>query len=345
MDVLQAVLIVLVFALMLGLGATVQLSDLRRLRHAWKAPMVGVACQFGVMPLAAFLLALALGVSDGVGLSMVVIGCSPGGSTSNLFTHLSGGDLPLSITMTVVSTVAALFMMPLLLKFVYAPTFSNDDLEIPFGNVVIALLLVLVPVGLAMAVRHRSERYARFLERIGSATGVIFIVAAIVFGAVSEVRIFSVGWRVWVAAITLLPIGSVLGYWLAKAARLGKPQCRTVALETGIQNSTLSLAILALSFPKKDDEALFDEVTAFPLLYSFFLIVNAIAITFVFRRMHLAETERAKDAGKDVAQLELGEVTPSASLEDVTPTVFAEKEKGTIVEDGEGATNDQVEQV
>ena len=133
-DVLQVLMVGVVFTLMLGLGSTVRVSDLLAIKKNPKAPLIGFICQFVLMPLCAYALAKIVGVTDEQGLSMVLVGCTPGGSTSNLFTFFSRGDLPLSIVMTVISNSAAFFMMPLLL-LIYGPAFTSDSLQIPFGNI------------------------------------------------------------------------------------------------------------------------------------------------------------------------------------------------------------------
>jgi predicted Na+-dependent transporter len=99
-DALQLLMVGVVFCLMLGLGSTVKPSDVTGLRHNPKPAAIGFISQFIFMPLMAFCLAKILDVPDTMGLSMILIGCTPGGSTSNLFTYFSRGDVGLSIAMT-----------------------------------------------------------------------------------------------------------------------------------------------------------------------------------------------------------------------------------------------------
>lgn len=121
--------------------------------------------QFVLMPLCAYALAKAVGVSNEMGLSMILIGCTPGGSTSNLFTYFSRGDLPLSIAMTVISNTAAFFMMPLLL-LIYGPAFTSDSMKIPYTTILAGLLVVLIPVAIGMAILKRNEELAKKLEKV-----------------------------------------------------------------------------------------------------------------------------------------------------------------------------------
>jgi len=97
-------------------------------------------CQFGFMPLFSFVLAKMLNVTDAQGVSMVLIGCTPRGSTSNVFTYHAGGDVSLTITMTVCSTMMAFAMMPLLLM-IYTPAFTNEDIQLPYASIAAGMLI------------------------------------------------------------------------------------------------------------------------------------------------------------------------------------------------------------
>ena len=145
MDPLQLIFAIVVILLMLGLGATLTPADFRQARKVWKAPLVAVLCQFVFMPLISFALAIGLGVTKEQGISMLVVGCSPGGSTSNLFAYYSRGDLPLSIIATSLSTLLSIGLLPLCL-LVYSPPFTDEHLRIPFSSLVPPLVVVRVSV-------------------------------------------------------------------------------------------------------------------------------------------------------------------------------------------------------
>ena len=140
MDALQLVFGIIVVVLMLGLGAAMSPKDFKAALRMWKAPMVAVLCQFILMPLISFGLALGLGVTKEQGLSMLVVGCSPGGSTSNLFAYYSRADLPLSILATSLSTLLSVAFMPLCL-FIYSGPFTDETVEIPLTSLVMPLSL------------------------------------------------------------------------------------------------------------------------------------------------------------------------------------------------------------
>lgn len=305
-DVLQIFMILLVFCLMLGLGSTVRPQNIKDVIKNPKAPAIGFVSQFILMPFTAWAMAKALGVPDTHGLSMILIGCTPGGSTSNLFTYFSRGDLPLSIAMTVVSNTAAFFMMPLLL-LILGPSFTSDDVEIPYASIFVGLLVVLIPVGLGMVVLQKNEGVAKKLEKFASALGTIFIAAAIVAGIVQNPHLFTSGWKLYFSAILMLPCAAGFGYGIATLAGLPNKQRRTIFLETGIQNTTLTIAIITLAYPagkegsptKEAEDDLQKDVLAFALMYSLFLIISSCIATFVFRKLSEGEVEEEEGEKKE----------------------------------------------
>ena len=292
-----------------GLGATLTKAQLvDTITTKKRAVGIGFLSQFLLLPLATFLLALALGVSDTLGTAMVIVASSPGGSTSNLFTYYARLDVALSITMTACSTLLALGLMPLN-TFVYARQFTDENIDIDYVSMVLSLLLVLVPVSVGVYIKHKSDKWAARTERVSSAVGVLFIAVALVFGIASNTHIFDGDWRLWVASVAMLMYGALFGYGASKAARLSEVEARTVSLETGIQNSTLSLAVISLSFPSDTEEEkdLRDDLLVMPLLYSVFLILDAIVLTLLFRWKPVpADPDRDED-GQDA--------TPKATVE------------------------------
>ena len=292
-----------VFTLMLGLGSTVRVSDLLAIKKNPKAPLIGFICQFVLMPLCAYALAKIVGVTDEQGLSMVLVGCTPGGSTSNLFTFFSRGDLPLSIVMTVISNSAAFFMMPLLL-LIYGPAFTSDSLQIPFGNIFAGLLVVLIPVCIGMAILKYYPDFAQKLERLASILGSLFILAAIISGSIQNKDLFTSGWKLYFCSIIMLPFAAFFGYGLSTMAKLPLKQRRTIALETGIQNTTLTIAIIILSYPGGDKAAddLQNKVLAFPLMFTFFLIILSSVIAYIFNKISANEEVAVENAAEAKGQ-------------------------------------------
>lgn len=324
MDHVQLILGAVVILLMLGLGAAISIHDFKQAARLWRAPATAVLCQFGVMPLVAFCLALLLGVTKLQGLSMLVVGCSPGGSTSNLFTYYSRGDLPLSIIATTCSTLLSLVCMPLALA-AYSGPFTDESVHIPFASMVLPLGMVIVPVALGMATKHYSSTVAIYVEKTASVLGMLFILAALVGGIATNLEVFTESWKLWVGAFVLMPVGSGFGYLISYCARLPPRACRTVCLETGLQNSTLALTILAFSFQNSDQ---FKAVSAFPLMYSLALLIDGSIITLIFNRLSRKEDlVKSESTTENNAKLEKDlEKTDSASQESNVCGVTAEQQ-------------------
>ncbi len=125
----QGLLGVLLIVLMMGLGSTLTLANFREILRRPKGPLIGLASQFGWMPLVAFALATLLELPDAMAISLIVVGCTPGGTTSNLFTYYAKADVALSVSMTAISSVAALVMMPLTLTL-YSADFTDASFSV-----------------------------------------------------------------------------------------------------------------------------------------------------------------------------------------------------------------------
>ena len=140
------------------------------------------------------------------------------------------------------------------------------------------LALVLVAVIVGAAVRHFSAKAGAILTKAASGLGGAFIIVAIIVGSVTEAAIFSASWKLYAASIILLPLGAACGYGICHLAGLPPKSCRTISLETGLQNSTLGLTILSFTF--SGDQ--FEEAAVYALLYSLFLVIEGVLISALF---------------------------------------------------------------
>lgn len=274
---LQVLLTIMAFAIMLGLGAALVPRDfLLVLRNPYK-PMIGLLCQFGIMPLLGFLLSLFLNLPEAVAVALLIISCMPGGATSNLFAYLSKGNVALSISMTATSTIAGFLVIPIVIS-IYAAAL---DVQIPRENIVVSLLMLLVPLTLGMTVRSLRPSAAKYLERIGSVLGSALIaVILLVWFFQNWDLLASTSPRVYTAIISLGLFGFLFGLLLARAFRLNWRDARTVSLETGIQNVPLAIAIIVLSFDTRAQQELLPVVA----LYAIFIVLISVLATALYRR-------------------------------------------------------------
>jgi bile acid transporter len=276
----QALLAALLVVLMMGMGASLTLADFRAVLKSPRGPLIGLASQYGWMPLIAFGLAKALGLANDQAISLIIVGCTPGGTTSNLFTYYAKADVALSISMTALSTIVAVVVMPLLL-IVYASSFTDAALKVPYGNITTTLAVMLAPLAIGMFVRARRPGAAAVLEKVGSLAGIGVLGLLIVTGLVRNGELLAQTTpAMYAAAIGLGIIGFGLGYLLATLMKVDRPGRRAVAFETGIQNSPLALGIILASFPA----ALHERMLWLPLLYALFVLLSASLLTLWWRR-------------------------------------------------------------
>ncbi|MCU4653700.1 bile acid:sodium symporter [Roseibacterium sp. SDUM158016] len=285
----QALLALMIFVIMLGMGASLTPRDFWLALKRPYGLAIGVISQYGIMPFLGFLLITFLPLPQAIAVGVLIMACMPGGTTSNIFTYFSKGNLALSVLMTVTSTVTGVILIPIIL-LIYATALQ---LEIPRENIIITLILLLVPVAIGMGLRKLNANIGAVTEFMGSALALFFIA----FIAISWVPrnwqfLMTTTPATYVAAIGLGLFGIAIGYGFARALRLHPRNARTVALETGIQNGPLAIAIIAFTFA--GDEA--QSYMAVPALYSLFIVIVSTLVTLVFRRANTAAEQKLPDS-------------------------------------------------
>jgi bile acid transporter len=288
-DFEQIMLVALLFVIMFGMGASLTPRDFATAIRRPAGLLIGWVTQFGIMPLIAFLMVIALDLPPWIAVGALLMGSVPGGTTSNIFTYFSRGNLALSVLMTTNSTLWALVMTPFAL-WLYGSAFGAAGVSIPVENIAITLAILLVPVGIAMVIRSYNANIGAVMELMGG----VFGIAVILFLIVTWVPrnwdlLLATSWTVYFVAIMLGPIGITVAYLISKALRLHPANARTVALETGIQNGPLAIGIVVLSF--RDVEAM-NQAVLVPVFYAVFIIIIAAFVTLYFRRANLAEEQK-----------------------------------------------------
>jgi sodium/bile acid cotransporter 2 len=276
----------MMMVIMLGMGASLTWRDFLIAAQRPKGVLVGMLCQFGIMPLLGFALAMALDLSPGLTVGLILIACMPGGTTSNIFSYFSKGVLALSILMTTVCTLAALVMVPLLLAFYSSAAGLSSEFRIPAANVAQVLVVLLVPTVLGMVLRKLNPNIGATIELLGGFMGIVVIVFLVATWVPRNHQLLAeTPWQVYFAAIGLGLIGMALGYALARLLRQDNNRSRTIALETGIQNGPLAVLIITLSIATTIQQ----EVLLIPVLYSLFIVLSSSVVTIFFRRMATRE--------------------------------------------------------
>ncbi|MFN7003033.1 MAG: bile acid:sodium symporter family protein [Roseinatronobacter sp.] len=285
---------IMMMVIMLGMGASMTPRDFRIAFRKPKGILVGLLSQFAVMPFLGFLLAIGLGLPPALVVGLLLIACMPGGTTSNIFAYFSKGVLALSIMMTVVSTLAAVVMVPVLLSFYGGLAGVPAESSIPPANVAQVLVVLLIPTLLGMVLRKLNPNIGATVELIGSVMGIVVILFLIVTWVPRNYQLLlDTGPAIYAATIGIGLIGMLFGYWVARGLGQDTNRSRTISLETGIQNGPLAVLVITLSFAP----ALQEDLLLIPVLYSLFIVLSSTAITLWYRRNATREA-LARDAAK-----------------------------------------------
>jgi BASS family bile acid:Na+ symporter len=293
----ETLLRIFIVVIMFGLGAGLTPKDFGlALRRPWGL-IIGWVTQFGIMPLVAYILIATVLFQFSppeemvwIALGALIMGSVPAGTTSNLFTYFSKGNLALSLTMTVNSTLWAFIMTPAVI-LLYS-NFLNLDGAVSIDPIELAIVIagLAVPVALGMLVRRLSSNVGAVLELMGGLFGVLFIPFLIIIWVPRNWQLLlDTQWPTYAVAIGLGVVGIFSAYGIARLIKLHPMNARTVGLETGIQNGPLAIAVIIAVY---EDTGFVDEILLIPALYSLFIVIVSTLVTFWFRRANVAEEQK-----------------------------------------------------
>lgn len=263
--------------LMFDLGLTLSIDDFKMFAKRPRPILVGLVGQILILPLVAFLIAYATGLQGVFFVGLMLIACCPGGSSSNIFSMLAKGDVPLSVSLTALSSVITLFTIPFILDF--AISFVENQgttITLPVGKLLVQnILLMLVPIAIGMAVKKYANRAAQKIEKVLSklAFPALIFLAGAYF--VQHRTTIADNFALLGLSVTALLLVSIFGGWLlAKLTRLNGKEQKTIVIEVGMQNAAQAIAIASSPF------ILNDSVYAIPaIIYA--LMMNVVLLTFV----------------------------------------------------------------
>lgn len=230
---------------MFGMGMTLTFQDFKRvLQRPWEV-LLGVAAQFLIMPLAAWFLVWLFALPPELAIGVVLVGTCPGGTASNVISYLARGDVALSVSMTMATTLLAPVVTPTLTWLL-----AGSWIEVSFTAMMISIAqMVLLPLLLGLTAHHFFERT---VERVLPVMPVVSVVTIVLLVggvvALGAERLLDVG--LLMAAIVVLhnAFGLVLGYGMARLFRLDSKKARTVSIEVGMQNSGMAASLAVLYF-------------------------------------------------------------------------------------------------
>jgi BASS family bile acid:Na+ symporter len=242
---LKIYIIPLLSLVMFFMGLTLTVDDFKRVLVSPKPVFIGVLAQFFLMPLIAFILSVLLSLSEQLAAGLILVGCCAGGTASNVICYLAKGDVALSITMTMVSTLFGVFMTPLLCLI-----YIDENINVDHLSMLVSIVrLVLLPVVLGVLLNYFFHRTVKRLEPALPTLSIITIVVLIaIIVALNQQKMAMIGPLVLLAVILHNLLGLSCGYGLARISGLNEKQCRTIAIEVGMQKSGLGGALAVQYF-------------------------------------------------------------------------------------------------
>lgn len=242
---MKATIVPLLTIIMFSMGLTLQPADFRRALAMPKLIFSGLLLQYTVMPLAAFVIARFLQLDTAMSTGLILVGACPGGTASNVITYLARGNVALSITLTSLSTLLAVILTPALTLLL-----ADTSIDVPAGKMLVSILtMVIFPVMLGLALKHyyrdRVEQIEAWLPLL--ATSAIVLIIAIIT-ALNVDQLSQLGSNILLAVMLHNLVGITLGYLVARWLSYSSADCRTLAIEVGMQNSGLAVALAIKHF-------------------------------------------------------------------------------------------------
>jgi len=275
-SVLTAVFLPLALAfIMLGMGLSLTVKDFRNILIFPKAMIIGLTNQLILLPIFGFALVQLFGLTGAMAVGIMILAACPGGATSNLITHLSKGDIALSISLTAISSFVTIVSIPLIVNFAINFFGEKGSVTLPVLETIIQIMgVTVVPVAIGMALKKRFPKLALKADRpVRIASAIIFaavLLAAILKERDSIVEFFVLSGPVMLS-LNILTL--VVGYFLATVFILPKRQRLTISIESGIQNGTLGIMIAATLLKNS-------EMTIPIAIYSLIMFMTSALIIF-----------------------------------------------------------------
>lgn len=235
-------------SIMLGMGLALVPDDFRRIGREPKAMVVGLLSQMVVLPLIGALIVWWVPMPPAIAMGLMVVAICPGGPTSNLITYLAKGDVALSVSLTALNSLLTVLTIPVLANLALRLLMgAQTEIPLPIGTTMLQILLItLVPIASGMALRQRWPATAARLERQVSRLAVGLLALIILLLLVREGdKLPQFIWKAGLGVVLLNGGGTVAGYLAGRLLGLPLAQQITVAIEVGIQNCTLAIAITA----------------------------------------------------------------------------------------------------
>lgn len=226
--------------IMFGMGLTLRVSDFKGVFKAPKSVLIGVASQYIIMPLTAFALASGFNLPPEIAAGVILVGCTPGGTSSNVMTFMAKGNTALSVTITAVSTLLAPILTPTLTYLLASQWLSVSFMDMFISIVQVVLLPIILGLVIRMLFSKTVDKSIDILPLI-SVIGIVMVAAGVV--AVNKEEIMTSGLLIFAVVVLHNLIGYLIGYLAAKVLKLDFKDQKAVSIEVGMQNSGLAASL------------------------------------------------------------------------------------------------------
>ena len=236
---------ILLGIVMFGMGMTLRLRDFKLVFQRPKDVFVGALAQFTIMPALAWLLAKGFGLPPELAAGVILVGTCPGGTSSNVMTYLARGDVALSVSMTMTTTVLAPIVTPLLTWWL-----AGEWVEISLAAMMMSIVqVVILPIVLGIVINSFFEETVQKIIKLlplVSVMAIVLIVGGVV--AVSSQRILETGLLIMLVVMLHNLLGYSIGFLIAKALHMNVAKAKAISIEVGMQNSGLATSLAMLHF-------------------------------------------------------------------------------------------------
>ncbi|QOI96668.1 MAG: bile acid:sodium symporter family protein [Flammeovirgaceae bacterium] len=236
--------------IMFGVALQLKTDDFKRLSKTPRTAMAGLVAQFLALPAITYLLVLVINPSPAMALGLILVSVCPGGNISNFMSSLAGGNVALSVGLTAAGSFLSVFLTPLNLQWwgsLYAPASALlREVEVSFSEVFITIFLIAgIPLMFGMLINHRYPLAAKKISRWLKPVSVLLFIGFVVVAFAQNTDVFlNYIHLIFFVVLVHNALAFTTGYWVAKIGRAGYTDQRTIAIETGIQNSGLGLVLI-----------------------------------------------------------------------------------------------------
>lgn len=262
--------------LMFDLGLTLKTDDFLLVVNRPKAAIIGLTGQILLLPVLAYVLSCVMGLSPYLTIGFMLIACSPGGSSSNVFSKLAGGEVALSVSLTALSSVITIFTIPPIMHFVTTRAGQGVDVNLPVGNLFVQnFITMLVPIGIGMVVRRKFPKAAKSIDAVLArmAFPALMLLAGLFFFQ-HKTTIYDNFVLLAPCIVLLLVLSVAISYLTAWRLGLSRAEQRTIVIEVGMQNAAQAIAVASSPYVFND------SALAIPaIIYA--LMMNVVLLLYV----------------------------------------------------------------